>query len=95
MPLNQKTAGKPKKEYMTGFSARGKELGSRQLDKLHNQLMEYANAMEKDHPARAQTLKAELHKRATELSLAEVEDNAEMVHNGATQTHQGYLRSKS
>ena len=56
--------------------------------------MEYANRLEVTQPSHARTLKAELHQRATELSMNAVEDKAEMVHDGVTQTNQGIRQAK-
>ena len=56
--------------------------------------MDYAKRLEQTNPSHAQTLKAELHKRAMELSLNDVKDKAAMVHEGTTQTHQNVLKIK-
>ena len=63
--------------------------------KMHTtNLMNYANRLEETQPSHARTLKAELHKRAVELSLTDVEGKAEMVHDGTTQYHQKVLKIK-
>ena len=53
--------------------------------------MDYANSLEAIEPAHARSLKAELHKRATQLSLDAVQDNAEMVLDGTNQSQEGSL----
>ena len=90
-PLTSKTAGKPKALYMKGMYPNGKAVKPAKMESLYEDLMDYANRLEASEPAHARTLKAELHKRATQLSLEAVQNNAEMVLNGTNQSREDSL----
>ena len=92
--LTPKTAGTAKKLFMTGLYPNGNKVKANKMENVYNTLVDYANRLEQTHPSQAQTLKAELHKRAMELSLNDVKDKAAMVHDGTTQTHQNVLKIK-
>ena len=92
--LTPKTAGTPKKLFMTGLHPNGNKVKAGKMKDLYDKLMEYANHLEQTNPPHARTLKAELHKRAMELSLNNVQDKAEMVHDGTTQAHAKVLKIK-
>ena len=92
--LTPKTAGTAKKLFMTGLYPNGNKVKANKMENVYNTLVDYANRLEQTHPSQAQTLKAELHKRAMELSLNDVKDKAVMVHEGTTQTHQNVLKIK-
>ena len=92
--LTPKTAGTAKKLFMTGLYPNGNKVKANKMENVYNTLVDYANRLEQTHPSQARTLKAELHKRAMELSLNDVKDKAAMVHDGTTQTHQNVLKIK-
>ena len=92
--LTPKTAGVAKKLFLTGVYPNGNKVKAGKMEDAYKNLMNYANRLEETQPSHARTLKAELHKRAMELSLSDVEDKAEMVHDGTTQSHQRVLKIK-
>ena len=92
--LTSKTAGVAKKLFMTGVYPNGNKVKAGKMEDNYNNLMNYANRLEETHPSQARTLKAELHKRAMELSLNNVQDKAEMVHDGTTHAHAKVLKIK-
>ena len=89
-----KTDGVAKKLFMTWVYPNGNKVKANKMDDNCNNLMNYADRLEETHPSQARTLMAELHKRAMELSLNDVDDKTEMVHDGTTQAHQKVLTIK-
>ena len=92
--LDSASARKVKSLYMKGVYPNGNKVKAGKMEDAYKNLMNYANRLEETQPSHARTLKAELHKRAMELSLSDVEDKAEMVHDGTTQSHQKVLKIK-
>ena len=87
-PLNPKTAGHAKKSYLTGVYPNGNKVKPAKLEALFTDLMAYADTLE---PAHARNLKTELHKRSTQLSLANVSNKADQVHEGSSSSHSGAM----
>ena len=87
-PSQPKTAGHAKKSYLTGVYPNGNKVKPEKLEALFTDLMAYADTLE---PAHARNLKTELHKRSTQLSLANVSNKADQVHEGSSSSHSGAI----
>ena len=72
--------------YLSGKSRVGVDLKLVQLNKLHVELMEYADALEQTQPSLLRTLKAQLHEREVALNMKALEDKAHDVHKGVGAT---------
>ena len=73
---------------MSGKSKSGHQLSQTQLEKLHNDLLEYANKMENENQhGFAHKLKACLAQRKAELEVKKITEKAGLVQEGCKASH--------
>ena len=89
MPLTRSTAGNAKARYLSGKTKSDHPLSQTQLDKLHNDLLEYANKMENENQhGFAHKLKACLAQRKAELEVKNITEKAGLVQEGCEASHE-------
>ena len=92
MPLTRSTAGNAKARYLSGKTKSDHQLTQTQLDKLHDELLEYANNMENENQhGYAQKLKACLAQRKAELEVKNITKKAGLVQEGCGAAHEEAL----